>query len=208
MLNQLMTRYPVLEPCRETLAAAEKALVDCFASGGKLLVCGNGGSAADAEHITGELLKGFLKKRPLSEDRRSQMRQRCPLVGDKLLNGLQVGLPAIALSSLTGVNTAFANDVDPALAYAQGVMALGRPGDVLLAISTSGNAANVNHAAVTARALGLTVIALTGQGGGKLADVSEIGIFVPEKETFKVQELHLPVYHYLCAAVEEVFFDQ
>lgn len=207
MLNDLIARYPVLESCREALKAAEETLNAAFQRGGKLLVCGNGGSAADAEHITGELLKGFLKKRPLSEEKKAEMRKNCPLVQEKLLDGLQMGLPAIALPSLTGVNTAFSNDVDAALVYAQGVLALGRPGDVLLAISTSGNAVNVNHAAVTARALGLTVIALTGQGGGKLAEAAEIGIFVPEKETYKVQELHLPVYHYLCAAVEQAFFE-
>lgn len=206
MLNELVTRYPVLEPCRNTLHEAEKTLVKCFQNGGKLLLCGNGGSAADAEHITGELLKGFLKKRPLSEEKKTLMRQNCPDADDALLAGLQGGLPAIALSSLTALNTAFSNDVDPALAYAQGVMALGRPGDILLAISTSGNAANVNHAAVTAKALGLTVIALTGEKGGKLRGTADLCICVPEKETYKVQELHLPVYHYLCAAVEAAFF--
>jgi D-sedoheptulose 7-phosphate isomerase len=179
------------------LDRAVEIMIESFKKGGKLLVCGNGGSACDSAHIVGELVKGFLKKRPLPREWDETM--------DHL--PLQMGLPAIALPSLTGVNTAFSNDVDAALVYAQGVLALGRPGDVLLAISTSGNAVNVNHAAVTARALGLTVIALTGQGGGKLAEAAEIGIFVPEKETYKVQELHLPVYHYLCAAVEQAFFE-
>jgi len=149
-----------------------------------------------------------LKKRPLSNDDKAQMKTNFPSVSDEMLSRLQKGLPAIPLTSLTAVGTAFSNDVDPELVYAQAVLALGRAEDVLIAISTSGNSRNAVNAAVAARALGMKVISLTGEEGGKLKDISHITIRVPEKETFKVQELHLPVYHYLCGAVEDHFFSE
>ncbi len=206
MLNELLTRYPSLSVCAESLTASVAAMTACYRNGGKLLLCGNGGSCADCEHISGELMKGFLKKRPLSAEQKAVMRAASPLLEEVLLDRLQGGLPAVALPSQASLNTAFANDVDPALMYAQSVLALGKPGDVLLAISTSGNAANVAAAAKVAKGLGLTVIALTGEGGGWLAQLADVAVCVPETETFKVQELHLPVYHYLCAAVEAAFF--
>ena len=206
MLNELLSRYPQLKLCGPTLIEAVSAIIDCYKNGGKILLCGNGGSCADCDHIVGELMKGFLKKRPLSTEQKAQMTNLSPLLDEEILSKLQGGLPAISLPSLTALNSAFCNDVDPELIYAQSVMAMGKTGDVLIAMSTSGNAKNVFAAAKVAKGLGLTVIGLTGKGGGNLSEISDICIRVPETETFKVQELHLPVYHYLCAATEEEFF--
>ena len=208
MLKELLKRYPQLEVCRDALAEAVSAMIDCYKSGGKILLCGNGGSCADSDHIVGELLKGFLKLRPLSDEKKAEMKANCPIVDDELLNKLQGGLPAISLPSITALNSAFCNDVDPELIYAQPLMALGTKKDILLALSTSGNSKNVYGAVKVAKALGVKVIGLSGKMGGKLKEVSDICICVPETETFKVQELHLPVYHYLCAAVEAHFFDK
>ena len=206
MLSELLKRYPQLEICKHTLTEAVSVMIDCYKNGGKILLCGNGGSCADCDHIVGELMKGFLKKRPLSTEQKAQMKNLYPLLEEETLSKLQGGLPAISLPSITALNSAFCNDVDPELIYAQSVMAMGKTGDVLIAMSTSGNAKNVFAAAKVAKGLGLTVIGLTGKGGGKLSEIADICIRVPETETFKVQELHLPVYHYLCAATEEEFF--
>ena len=207
MLNELLRRYPQLTVCTDDLKKAATALIECYQNGNKLLLCGNGGSCADCDHIVGELMKGFLKKRPLNDVQKEKMMHNSPLLDDAVLNKLQNGLPAVSLPSIAALNSAFCNDVDPELLYAQTVLALGKPSDVLIAISTSGNAKNVFAAAKVAKGLGMTVIALTGKTGGMLKDCSDICITVPEVETFKVQELHLPVYHYLCAAVEENFFE-
>lgn len=206
MINILIERYPRLSYCESEISKAAKELIACFEKGGKLLLCGNGGSAADCEHISGELMKGFLKKRPLSEKTKAQLKSLCPESAE-FTHKLQCGLPAVCLSSMTSLNTAFSNDEDGKLVYAQGVFALGRECDVLLCLSTSGNAENVLFAAKTAKALGLKVISLSGRDGGKLKDFSDICICVPESETFKIQELHLPVYHCLCAMTEEHFFN-
>lgn len=206
MLNELIERYPILAPEKDTIHSAAQKIIECFKNGGKVMICGNGGSCADAEHIVGELMKGFLKKRPISAQEKAEMKANCPEIPDSYLDSLQKALPAIALPSFTALNSAFCNDVDPELMYAQSLMGLGRKGDILIGISTSGNSKNVYGAALTAKALGLTVIGLTGMGGGKLGGVSDICIKVPETETFKIQELHLPVYHYLCAATEAEFY--
>lgn len=206
MLNELLDRYPQLAVCTDALKEATAAIISCYNNGGKILLCGNGGSCADCEHIVGELMKGFLKNRPLSIEQKAKMKSNSPLLDEQMLNKLQCGLPAIALPSVTALNSAFCNDVDPELIYAQSVMAMGKADDVLIALSTSGNAKNVFSAAKVARGLGITVIALTGKTGGMLKGCSDICIAVPETETYKVQELHLPVYHYLCAAVEDEFF--
>ena len=207
MFNELLQRYPVLDFCKEEIKAAADALINCYENGGKVLICGNGGSCADSDHIVGELMKGFLKLRPLSEEKKAEMKANCSLVDDELLNKLQGGLPAISLPSITALNSAFCNDVDPELMYAQPLVALGNKNDILIALSTSGNSKNVYGAVKVAKALGVNVIGLSGKKGGKLKEVSDICICVPETETFKVQELHLPVYHYLCAAVEAHFFE-
>ena len=206
MLNELLNRYPQLAKCQDEIKKATAAMIDCYKNGGKILLCGNGGSCADCDHIVGELMKGFLKKRPLSTEQKVQMTNLSPLLDEETLSKLQGGLPALSLPSITALNSAFCNDVDPELIYAQSVMAMGKTGDVLIAMSTSGNAKNVFAAAKVAKGLGLTVIGLTGKDGGKLSEIADICIRAPETETFKVQELHLPVYHYLCAATEEEFF--
>jgi len=207
MIKDLLNRYPQLHVCSDAIINAEKELIKCFESGGKLLLCGNGGSCSDCEHIAGELMKGFLKKRPLTQEDKLRMKTNYPPIDDMMLNQLQKGLPTIPLTSFTAINSAFCNDVNADLVYAQTLMALAKEQDVLLAISTSGNSKNVVNAAKAARATGCKVIALTGEGGGKLREISHICICAPETETFKIQELHLPIYHYLCAKIEEHFFD-
>ena len=205
-MKELLARYPNLEVCKEDILKAKDALVACYENGGKLILCGNGGSAADCDHIVGELMKGFLKKRPLSNDKKAQMLQKCPELDENTLNNLQSGLPAVSLTTYNALNTAFSNDVDPELLFAQGVLGLAKENDVLIAISTSGNSKSVSLAAKVAKSLGVKVIALTGRDGGVLRALSDIAIIAPEQETYKIQELHLPIYHYLCAAVEDYFF--
>lgn len=206
MIKELIKRYPALECCKEQIEAARDTLIECYEKGGKLLLCGNGGSSADCDHIVGELMKGFLLKRPINEADKARMRADSPELSDKTLNSLQMGLPAISLTTISALNTAFANDVDPELIYAQSVFALGKADDVLIAISTSGNAKNVCEAARVAGAIGMKVIALTGRDGGKLKSLSDVYVIAPECETYKIQELHLPIYHYICAEVEKHFF--
>lgn len=192
MLNELLSRYPQLKICEEDIVKSVNMIIDCYKNGGKLILCGNGGSCADCDHIVGELMKGFLKLRPLSEEVKAEMKAKCQLVDDELLNKLQGGLPAVSLPSITALNSAFCNDVDPELIYAQSLMGLGRKHDVLIAISTSGNSKNVFGAVKVGKGLGIKVIGLTGALGGKLKDIADICICAPETETFKIQELHLP----------------
>jgi len=198
-IESLIRRYPALECCGNDISLAVGALEKSFRSGGKLLICGNGGSATDADHISGELLKGFCSKRPLPPDARERL-------GEELAGKLQDALPAIPLHSLGAINTAWLNDCDPLYGYAQLVWGLGSGKDVLLGISTSGNSKNVGHAMETARAMGLTTIGLSGATGGRLKTLADICIRVPATETFKIQELHLPVYHAICLALEDIFF--
>lgn len=199
-VEDTVKRYPVLEACADDIQAAVQMISDMYERGSKLLLCGNGGSCSDCEHISGEFLKGFLKKRPYAENELD--------LESEILQKLQKGIPAIPLTSLTASLSAFNNDVDPNLSYAQLVQALGSLGDVFLGISTSGNAKNVAFAAKTAKAKGLFTIGLTGEKGGLLKDICDICIKVPENETYKIQELHLPVYHAICAQVEENFFER
>ena len=206
MINDLIGRYPVLEECREGIEKAKDAIIDCYKKGGKLLLCGNGGSAADCDHIVGELMKGFLSLRPLDDEYKAELKAANPELEDDMLSKLQGALPAIALTGHTGLTTAYSNDVDPSLIFAQQLFGIGNCGDVFIGITTSGNSCNVVKAAPLAKALGITVIGLTGQKGGKLREIADVCICVPETETFKVQELHLPVYHYLCASAENHFF--
>lgn len=206
LLDELVSRYPALAECRADIDAAYQALVAAFSGGGKLLICGNGGSAADADHIVGELMKGYLLPRPLSAEVRARLTAASPELGPVLAEKLQGALPAINLAAGVALPTAFANDVSAELAFAQAAHGHGKPGDVLLGISTSGNAANVRAALCVARAVGMKAIGLTGKGGGKMAAVCDILIRVPATRTFEIQELHLPVYHCLCAMVEARFF--
>ena len=205
-MEELLNRYPTLRVCETEIKKATELLIDMYKSGNKLLLCGNGGSSADCEHIVGELMKGFLSTRPLNEKQRDDMKAKNPKLTDEVLSQLQMSLPAVSLTSFSGLNTAFCNDVNPELMYAQSVMGLGKSGDILLCISTSGNSKNCVAAANVAKGLGLTVIAMTGKNGGKLKETADVLIAVPETETYKVQELHLPIYHYLCYSVEKYFF--
>lgn len=204
--EELIARYPALDVCKNDITKTIDTIIECYKNGGKLMLCGNGGSAADSDHIVGELMKGFLKLRPINEAKKEEMKKNCPDVDEAMLEKLQMGLPAISLPSLTALNSAFCNDVEAEYIYAQAVLALGKEKDVLVAISTSGNSKNVCAAAKAAKALGVTTIALTGKSGGKLKDICDLSICVPETETYKVQELHLPTYHCICAEIEEYFF--
>lgn len=203
-LVELLDRYPALKSAESEIYGAALSLIHLYQHKGKLLVCGNGGSAADSLHIVGELMKSFQQCRPIPLALRNKLEKYED--GDDLGSHLQMPLRAIALVCESGLNTAFANDVNPEYIFAQQVLGYGDKGDILMAISTSGNFRNVVYAAEIAKALGLTVIALTGQDGGKLKKLADICITVPEAETFKVQELHLPVYHALCLAVENEMF--
>lgn len=205
ILENLMRCYPELEVCRTEIVRAYEILETSFRAGGKLLLCGNGGSAADCEHIAGELLKGFLKKRPLPDRERAGF-ENLP-DGQWIADRLQGALPCISLIGSPALRSAFVNDVDPLLDYAQLVYGYGRPGDVLLGISTSGNAANVRYAVITAKARGLMTIGLSGKDGGELAKLCDCTVIVPSQETYRIQEYHLPIYHALCAMLEEAFFD-
>lgn len=204
--EQLIRRFPELAPLGSSLSRALALLLGCARSGGKILVCGNGGSAADAEHIVGELMKGFMLKRPLQSDLRRALQAASPEHGLELADKLQRGIAAISLSSGVALPTAFCNDVDARLCFAQQVAGLGHPGDILWGISTSGNSANVNFALITARALGLKTLGLTGRDGGETAALCDVEIRVPADSTPIIQELHLPVYHSLCAALEAELF--
>lgn len=205
-METLLSRYPDLAPCAADIEKAAQAVIACYEKGGKVLICGNGGSCADGEHIVGELMKGFVKMRPLSAEQRATMKANSPALTDEILDHLQGALPAIALSGAPALTTAYANDVDPDMPFAQQVMGYGKPGDVLIGISTSGGAKNVALAATVAKGLGLTVIGLTGKTGGRLKELSDIAVVVPCNETYQIQERHLPIYHALCIMVEEHFF--
>ena len=207
-LETLIKRYPALSVCEEEIEKAYKVLEECFASGHKLLIAGNGGSCADGEHIAGELMKGFKLQRKCTEEFAKKLKSIDAERGAELAEKLQGGLPTIALDNHQALNTAYVNDVENGglLTYAQQVYGYGKAGDVLLGISTSGNSKNVAYAAVVARAKGMKVIGLTGAKGGNLANVADVTIKVPETETYMIQELHLPVYHCLCLMLEERFF--
>ena len=210
-IENLLQNHPALAVCRDSVGSARDLLLTTYRGGGKLLLCGNGGSCSDCDHIAGELLKGFLSHRPLSEE-------DCLTLADTLPDGeadpdlyllagqLQGGLPAISLPAQTAALTAVSNDTDPALIFAQLVWALGQAGDTLLCLSTSGNSRNVVLAAKAARAKGMTVLALTGEAESELSALADVTVQVPAADTYRVQEYHLPVYHYLCAAVEEGIF--
>ena len=204
--ESLFSRYknenPQLNTCSDTLWDIYEMIKSGFEKGGKLLLCGNGGSAADCDHIAGELMKGFLLKRPVPEEFKSN-----PVLDGKgeLLQG---ALPAVSLANQSALSTAYANDMDAEMIYAQQVYGLGREGDALLAISTSGNARNVCNALRVARALGIKTIGLTGKSGGEMQELCDLCLCVPEDETYRIQELHLPAYHALCAMLEAAFFTE
>lgn len=205
-IAQLIERYPVLTSVENEIRTAYQVLEKAYTNHKKLLVGGNGGSCADAEHIVGELMKGFVKKREIPEKMQERLLGLDQELGKHLANGLQSSLRAIAITGHAGFSTAFANDVDPEMIYAQQVNGYGDEGDVLLAISTSGNAKNLIYAALTARAKDMPVILLSGKDGGKLRAIADVSIVVPNQETYQIQELHLPIYHALCLQLEDKFF--
>lgn len=205
-IDTLTERHPKLTVCREQIQNAYDMLKQAYSEGRKLLVCGNGGSASDSEHIVGELMKEFKLKREIYKNQAEAMKLIDPELGAILAKHLQGALPAIALTGHSSLTTAFMNDSNPELIFAQQVNGYGKPGDIFLGISTSGNSRNVLFAAVAAKAKGLKVIGLTGQKPCKLAQLADVCIQVPETDTYKIQEMHLPVYHCLCMMLEEHFF--
>ena len=205
-LQRLVARYPELQSGLPAIQRAYELLHAAYAAGGKVLICGNGGSAADCEHIVGELMKGYQAKRPIPAPQRQQLIARYGEHGGYLADHLQGALPTISLASQTALLTAFANDVAPDMIFAQQVYGYGRAGDVLMAISTSGNSPNVVHAVEVARALALHTIAFSGEQGGALAALCDVAVCVPYRETALIQERHLPIYHALCEMLEVAFF--
>ncbi len=204
-IDKLISRFPVLDACKTEISEAFLILKSGFECGGKLLVCGNGGSASDAEHIVGELMKGFKRQRKIPPELQSELTSIHPR-GKYIASKLQRALPAIALTGHTSLNTAVANDTDAQLVFAQQVMGYGKSGDTLLGISTSGSAANVCDAFIVAKALNLKTIGLTGKDGGRFKQLCDVSIIAPEQSTEYVQELHLPIYHTLCSMLEDAFF--
>ena len=207
-LALLLKRYPGLQACERELGAAFELLVAAYQNGNKLLICGNGGSAADSEHMAAELMKGFLKRRPISAEHEAQLERAGGTAGTAIASRLQGTLAAVALPAQVSLITAIANDLDYDMIFAQQVFGLGRPGDVLLGISTSGRSKNVANAAIVAKAFGLKSIALTGRSGGELAALADIAIKVPSDNVAEIQELHLPVYHWLSTELEDAFFPE
>lgn len=205
-IDLLVERYPSLESARNDIVAAYLLLEESYENGGKLLVAGNGGSAADAEHIVGELMKGFKLPRKPEADFAEKLVEENQELGSVLAENLQGALPAIALDGHPALSTAYMNDCEPLLCFAQQVNGYGKSGDVFLGISTSGNSRNVLFAATTAHAKGLKVIGLTGAKDSKLKDMSDVCIKAPQTETYMIQELHLPIYHCLCLMLEDKFF--
>lgn len=205
-IDLLTSRYPSLETCRESIIDAYQIMEDCYSHDGKLLIAGNGGSAADSEHIAGELMKRFETPRPVPAEFAEKLKAVDPVLGVDLSKNLERGLMAIPLVAHEAMTTAYINDVDGQGVFAQQLYGFGRPGDVFLGISTSGNSKNVMSATVVARALGIKVIGLTGAKGGELAKVADVAVKVPQTETYMIQELHLPVYHCWCLMLEDHFF--
>ena len=205
-IDLLVERYPSLESAKNDIVAAYLLLEESYENGGKLLVAGNGGSAADAEHIVGELMKGFKLPRKPEADFAEKLVEENQELGSVLAENLQGALPAIALDGHPALSTAYMNDCEPLLCFAQQVNGYGKSGDVFLGISTSGNSKNVLFAATTAHAKGMKVIGLTGAKDSKLEDMSDVCIKAPQTETYMIQELHLPIYHYLCLMLEDKFY--
>lgn len=205
-IESLIKRYPSLDVCRESIINAYQIMENCYSYDGKLLIAGNGGSAADSEHIAGELMKRFRTPRPVPKEFAERLIKVDPIRGGELSRNLEQGLMAIPLVAHEAMTTAYINDVDGYGVFAQQLYGFGRKGDVFLGISTSGNSKNILSATVVARALGIKVIGLTGENGGELARVADVAVRVPQTETYMIQELHLPVYHCWCLMLEDHFF--
>ncbi len=205
-LDLLCERYPSLSGLRNTISDAAGMIIECYTRGGKLLICGNGGSSSDADHFAAELMKSFESKRPLDESFKERLHEISGTRGQFLGEKLEHSLPAISLPANTALATAIANDIDPSLIYAQQVIGYGEEGDVLVGISTSGNSQNILDACISAKALNLNVIGLSGKTGGKMKQFCDLLVNVPETRTAWVQELHLPVLHAICLIVENHFY--
>ena len=206
LLNDLIVRYPMLEVCRDDIMQAFSLIRDSYKSGGKLLICGNGGSAADCEHIVGELMKSFMLTREIPAGDKSKIKSVSPQNGEYIIANLQGALPAISLVSQSALISAYSNDVAPDMVFAQQVYGYGRPKDAFLGISTSGNSKNIVYASEMAKAMGISTIALTGESGGVLKDICHTTICAPSDVTPSIQDYHLPIYHTLCMMLEEEFF--
>lgn len=206
ILIKLIDDTPQLKSCEEDIFTAYNYINNCYKNGNKVMICGNGGSASDSEHIVGELMKGFLLKRPVSDNHREILKNNFPTDGDYLADHLQGSLPAISLVSQTSISTAFINDVAPDMVYAQQVYGYAKEGDVLIGITTSGNSKNVVNAIKVAKTFGAKCIGMTGMDGGLLKSICDVTVKAPAKETYRVQEYHLMIYHALCAMVEVEFF--
>lgn len=206
IIKHLLDRYPALEICKEDIKRAGSLIIESYKEDGKLMACGNGGSCSDADHIIGELMKSFSKKRPVSSDLASALEAVAGERGALMASKLESGLPAISLNAHNALISAVSNDIGGDFIYAQQVVGYGRKGDVLIGISTSGNSQNVIDACIVAKAKGMKVIVLTGESGGKMKEYADVAIRVPARITPDVQEFHLPVYHTLCIMAEEAFF--
>ncbi|MCQ6558201.1 D-sedoheptulose-7-phosphate isomerase [Paenibacillus mendelii] len=206
VLEQMIRKYPEMDICLPDIRQAVELLHHTYANGGKVLVCGNGGSASDSEHIVGELMKGFMLQRPVNDSVRARLNEAFPGQGDYLADHLQGALPAISLVSQSALAMAFINDVEPDMVFAQQVFGYAKEGDAVIGLSTSGNSKNVLHALQVAKAMGARTIGLTGRSGGQMKDVCDTVIRVPYDSTPDIQERHLPVYHAICMMLEEAFF--
>lgn len=204
-VDELLKRYPILKECKNEIEKTVEILIDSYKKGGKILVCGNGGSSSDSYHIVGELMKSFCKKRDIPKEVINNLEQN-KYFGKELIKQLEGSLPAISLTSETSLLTATMNDRNSELVYAQQVLGYAKENDVLLCLSTSGNSKNVVNAACVMKALKQKVISFTGKNESKLSEISDVTIKAPELETFKVQELHLPIYHCICLEIEDYFF--
>lgn len=208
ILNDMIIRYPQLEKNKEDIICAYEVMQEAYKTGNKLLLAGNGGSAADCEHMAGELMKRFQIRRPVSKSLAERLIQIDKTRGEKLSRNLEVALPAIPLVTHEALTTAYINDVDGLGVFAQQLFGYGSEGDIFLGISTSGNSENIINAAIVAKAMNMKVIALTGGDGGELARLADVSVIVPETETFRIQELHLPIYHCWCQMLERYFFGE
>lgn len=206
ILNEMISRYPALEDCKYDIREACKAVINCYSNHGKLLLCGNGGSCSDADHIVGELMKSFERKRPIDKTLEGSLKSVSGERGAFIADRLQNALPAISLNAHSALYSAISNDMDANLVFAQQIAGYGQKNDVLIAMSTSGNSQNIVDAAITAKAKGLTVIGLTGENGGRMKQYCDIAICVPSLSTPEVQEYHQPIYHTICRIVENRFF--
>lgn len=206
MIDKLLNRYPELKSIKPNIEKAINAIIECYKNGGKVLIAGNGGSACDSEHIAGELLKSFLKKRPIDINIKKALENNEN--GKYIADNLESPLCAIALTSHMGLSSAYLNDKDPYLIFAQQLLAFGKKGDIFIAISTSGNAKNILYASTLAQAIGIKIISFTNENGGKLAKEANIAIKSPSRETYIAQEYHEAIYHIICIMVEDYFFKE